>query len=108
MVKYQEPALDRTFAALSDATRRALLVRLADNAFKAAERGSKLTTQLLAFSRTQKLATTSLTCGKIRVGTPVIATTAYQTRPSATKGRKNQSPSSARAMARRRIFRILA
>jgi len=31
MVKYQEPALDRTFAALSDATRRALLIRLADN-----------------------------------------------------------------------------
>jgi len=31
--------------------------RLAENAFKAAERGSKLTAQLLAFSRTQKLAT---------------------------------------------------
>jgi signal transduction histidine kinase len=31
--------------------------RLADSAFKAAERGSKLTAQLLAFSRTQKLAT---------------------------------------------------
>src|SRR6266581_1578056 len=31
MVKYQDTALDRTFAALSDATRRALLVRLADN-----------------------------------------------------------------------------
>ena len=31
--------------------------RLADNAFKAAERGSKLTSQLLAFSRTQKLVT---------------------------------------------------
>jgi signal transduction histidine kinase len=31
--------------------------RWADNAFKAAERGSKLTSQLLAFSRTQKLTT---------------------------------------------------
>jgi signal transduction histidine kinase len=31
--------------------------RWADNAFKAAERGSKLTSQLLAFSRTQKLDT---------------------------------------------------
>ena len=31
-------------------------LRLAGNAFKAAERGSKLTAQLLAFSRTQKLA----------------------------------------------------
>lgn len=28
MVKYQEPSLDRTFAALSDPTRRALLARL--------------------------------------------------------------------------------
>ncbi len=28
MVKFQEPALDRTFAALSDPTRRALLARL--------------------------------------------------------------------------------
>jgi DNA-binding response OmpR family regulator len=33
------------------------LVRLAQNAFMAAERGSKLTAQLLAFSRTQKLIT---------------------------------------------------
>jgi signal transduction histidine kinase len=33
------------------------LVRLAENAFMAAERGSKLTAQLLAFSRTQKLVT---------------------------------------------------
>lgn len=33
------------------------IVRQADHAFKAAERGSKLTAQLLAFSRTQKLAT---------------------------------------------------
>jgi DNA-binding transcriptional ArsR family regulator len=32
MVKYQEAALDRTFAALSDPTRRALLARLGDNA----------------------------------------------------------------------------
>jgi len=33
------------------------IVRQAEHAFKAAERGSKLTAQLLAFSRTQKLAT---------------------------------------------------
>jgi DNA-binding transcriptional ArsR family regulator len=30
MVKYQQPALDRTFAALSDPTRRALLARLSE------------------------------------------------------------------------------
>src|ERR1700754_3734583 len=36
------------------------ILRLAENAFKAAERGSKLTAQLLAFSRTQKLATSSI------------------------------------------------
>jgi signal transduction histidine kinase len=36
------------------------IVRLAENAFKAAERGSKLTAQLLAFSRTQKIATSSI------------------------------------------------
>jgi len=30
MVKYWQPALDRTFAALSDSTRRALLARLGD------------------------------------------------------------------------------
>jgi signal transduction histidine kinase len=35
----------------------ARIVRQAEHAFKAAERGSKLTAQLLAFSRTQKLAT---------------------------------------------------
>jgi signal transduction histidine kinase len=35
----------------------ARILRLAENAFKAAERGSKLTAQLLAFSRIQKLAT---------------------------------------------------
>jgi signal transduction histidine kinase len=34
--------------------------RHADHAFKAAERGSKLTAQLLAFSRTQKLATSAV------------------------------------------------
>jgi DNA-binding response OmpR family regulator/nitrogen-specific signal transduction histidine kinase len=34
--------------------------RWADNAFKAAERGSKLTSQLLAFSRTQKLDTAAV------------------------------------------------
>jgi DNA-binding transcriptional ArsR family regulator len=32
MVKYQQAALDRTFAALADPTRRALLARLADGA----------------------------------------------------------------------------
>lgn len=36
------------------------IVRQADHAFKAAERGSKLTAQLLAFSRTQKLATVAV------------------------------------------------
>ena len=36
------------------------VLRLAENAFKAAERGSKLTAQLLAFSRTQKLETSSI------------------------------------------------
>lgn len=36
------------------------IARLAENAFKAAERGSKLTAQLLAFSRTQKLATSPI------------------------------------------------
>jgi signal transduction histidine kinase len=36
------------------------IARQADHAFKAAERGSKLTAQLLAFSRTQKLATTAV------------------------------------------------
>jgi DNA-binding response OmpR family regulator len=41
-------------------TTEARIMRLADNAFKAAERGSKLTAQLLAFSRTQKLATSSI------------------------------------------------
>lgn len=33
------------------------IVQLAENAFQAADRGSKLTAQLLAFSRTQKIAT---------------------------------------------------
>jgi DNA-binding response OmpR family regulator len=36
------------------------VIRLAESAFRAAERGSKLTAQLLAFSRTQKLETSSL------------------------------------------------
>jgi signal transduction histidine kinase len=36
------------------------VLRLAENAFRAAERGSKLTAQLLAFSRTQKLETSSI------------------------------------------------
>jgi DNA-binding response OmpR family regulator/nitrogen-specific signal transduction histidine kinase len=38
----------------------ATVQRWADNAFKAAERGSKLTSQLLAFSRTQKLDTVAI------------------------------------------------
>lgn len=38
----------------------ARISRMAENAFKAAERGSKLTAQLLAFSRTQKLATAAI------------------------------------------------
>jgi DNA-binding response OmpR family regulator len=37
-------------------TQESRILRLAENALKAAERGSKLTAQLLAFSRTQKLA----------------------------------------------------
>jgi DNA-binding response OmpR family regulator len=41
------------------------IVRLAENAFKAAERGSKLTAQLLAFSRTQKLATESVDLNRL-------------------------------------------
>src|SRR5262249_24416035 len=43
-------------------------VRLADNAFKAAERGSKLTAQLLAFSRTQKLATSPVEINALIAG----------------------------------------
>lgn len=42
--------------------------RLAESAFKAAERGSKLTAQLLAFSRTQKLATTSIDINRLIEG----------------------------------------
>ena len=45
--------LDRIRSRSGDAK----IQRLADHAFKAAERGSKLTAQLLAFSRTQKLLT---------------------------------------------------
>jgi signal transduction histidine kinase len=41
------------------------VTRLAENAFKAAERGSKLTAQLLAFSRTQKLATESVDLNRL-------------------------------------------
>lgn len=44
------------------------IARLADNAFKAAERGSKLTAQLLAFSRTQKLATESVDLNRLIEG----------------------------------------
>jgi DNA-binding response OmpR family regulator len=45
--------IDRIRSRATDAK----LIRLAENAFMAAERGSKLTAQLLAFSRTQKLVT---------------------------------------------------
>ena len=41
------------------------VARLVENAFRAAERGSKLTAQLLAFSRTQKLATESLNINRL-------------------------------------------
>jgi signal transduction histidine kinase len=41
------------------------ITKLAENAFKAAERGSKLTAQLLAFSRTQKLATESVDLNRL-------------------------------------------
>lgn len=44
------------------------LVRLAENAFMAAERGSKLTAQLLAFSRTQKLMTQPVDTNALIVG----------------------------------------
>lgn len=44
------------------------LVQLAENAFMAAERGSKLTAQLLAFSRTQKLMTQPVDTNALIVG----------------------------------------
>jgi len=44
------------------------LVRLAENAFIAAERGAKLTGQLLAFSRTQKIATQPVDVNALIVG----------------------------------------
>lgn len=44
------------------------IVRLAENAFKAAERGSRLTSQLLAFSRTQKLATKPVNVNRLIEG----------------------------------------
>jgi CheY-like chemotaxis protein/two-component sensor histidine kinase len=44
------------------------IARLTENAFKAAERGSKLTAQLLAFSRTQKLATESVDLNRLIEG----------------------------------------
>ena len=56
--------IDRIRARASDAK----LVRLAENAFMAAERGSKLTAQLLAFSRTQKLATQPVDVNALIVG----------------------------------------
>jgi len=43
-------------------------LRLAGNAFKAAERGSKLTAQLLAFSRTQKLAARPVAVNDLIIG----------------------------------------
>ncbi|HTV30233.1 MAG TPA: response regulator [Xanthobacteraceae bacterium] len=42
--------------------------RLADSAFRAAERGSKLTAQLLAFSRIQKIATAPIDVNALIVG----------------------------------------
>jgi DNA-binding response OmpR family regulator len=44
------------------------LVKLAENAFLAAERGSKLTAQLLAFSRTQKLISRPVDVNSLIVG----------------------------------------
>jgi signal transduction histidine kinase len=44
------------------------IARQAENAFKAAERGSKLTAQLLAFSRTQKLETTPVDLTQLLAG----------------------------------------
>jgi signal transduction histidine kinase len=44
------------------------VVRPAEHAFKAAERGSKLTAQLLAFSRTQKLATVPVDLSQLLAG----------------------------------------
>jgi signal transduction histidine kinase len=44
------------------------ITRLAESAFKAAERGSKLTAQLLAFSRTQKLVTESVDINRLIAG----------------------------------------
>jgi DNA-binding response OmpR family regulator len=44
------------------------IARMAENAFKAAERGSKLTAQLLAFSRTQKLATEAVNLNQLIKG----------------------------------------
>jgi DNA-binding response OmpR family regulator len=52
----------------------ARVLRLAENAFKAAERGSKLTAQLLAFSRTQKLATAPLDVNLLIEGTRELLT----------------------------------
>jgi DNA-binding response OmpR family regulator/two-component sensor histidine kinase len=44
------------------------IARQAEHAFKAAERGSKLTAQLLAFSRTQKLATMPVDLNELIIG----------------------------------------
>src|SRR6185312_2879210 len=44
------------------------IARQAEHAFKAAERGSKLTAQLLAFSRTQKLATVPVDLNDLILG----------------------------------------
>jgi DNA-binding response OmpR family regulator len=44
------------------------VLRYAENAFKAAERGAKLTAQLLAFSRIQRLATTPIDVNALIIG----------------------------------------
>jgi signal transduction histidine kinase len=56
--------LDRIRSRATDAK----LVRLAESAFMAAERGSKLTAQLLAFSRTQKLMTQPIDANALILG----------------------------------------
>ena len=52
------------------------IARQAEHAFRAAQRGSKLTAQLLAFSRTQKLATVAVDLNRLITGMgPLITQT---------------------------------